>query len=158
MMYGRRPLTRLESALYAAVCAVLVAVFFKFALDYMELAERAAMQATLNGVTSAINLRYARSVMLGQAADPEDFLRRNPFKAAETTPRSFAGELISPEIGSLERPAWFYDVISREVVYLPNHRRSLQTVDPDAALRFRLAPHRAGFGFMLVPASPYTWE
>ena len=46
-MYGSRPLSKLESALYVIVVSVLVLVFLDRMQVYFEYAERAAVETTL---------------------------------------------------------------------------------------------------------------
>lgn len=155
-MYGRRRLTRVEMAVYAFIVAMLVAVFSSYILDYMEMAEKAAMETTVANVTSAINLRYAVLVMSGRQADSAQWFRGNPFELAGISPPNYRGLLGTTSIEELGRPAWLFDAPNAELVYLP---RLYSHLDGDGAdeLRFRLEPHPSGFGFLLVPAVPYRW-
>ncbi len=111
-MYGRRRLTRLESAIYAAVGAILIAFFADRALGYMELAEKAAMQTTLNVLASGINARVAAEMLRGPAPAAAAWSGRNPFELAGTTLPSFVGDLDPRELASLERPAWTFDSVA----------------------------------------------
>ena len=157
-MYGRRPLTRLEIAIYAAGCAILIAVFADRALGYMELAEKAAMQTTLNVLVSGINARVAAEMLRGPAPAAAAWSGRNPVELAGTAPPSFVGDLGRRELASLERPAWAFDGQRGELVYLPRLHRTLTTTDPAGALRFRLVPHVSGLGYRLVSTSRYDWD
>lgn len=157
-MFGRRPLTRLESALYAGVVAALIAVFADRALAYMELAEKAAMHATLGALDSSINARLAAEMLRGHAPAVAAWAGRNPFELAGTTPPSFVADPGTREILLLERPVWAFDAKTGEAVYLPRLYRALTTVDHSSALRFRLVARAGGLGYRLVSTSSYTWE
>lgn len=156
-MYGRRPLTRLEGALYGIVGAILLAVFAERLLAYMELAEKTAMQATVSNLTSAINARVALEMVHGRAPPPGRWSGRNPFEIAGAT-AGIARPLGSQAVADLDRPSWTYDAERGEVIYRPRLYRGLLTQDPDGALRFRLTPHPAGVGYRLVSTSSYEWD
>ena len=156
-MYWRRRLTRLEVAIYAAVAALVLAVFLERLLYYMELAERTVMEVTVSNVNSALNVRRAYEMLAGRAANDPSAPLRNPFELAGMSPANFHGEIDSPSLASLERGHWVFDRIRRELIYLPRLRRGLTTADPDSAIRFRLEP-RGNAISMLVPTSEYTWN
>jgi hypothetical protein len=157
-MYGRRRLTRLESAIYAAVAAILVAFFADRALIYMELAEKSAMDTTISALALGINARVALDMLRGPAPVRPAWSGRNPFELAGTAPASFVGDLGMRELASLERPAWIFDEQRGELLYLPRLHRTLTTADPAGALRFRLVPHAHGLGYQLVSTSRYNWD
>jgi len=153
MMYGRRPLTRLETGLYAGFTAIIIAVFARQMLEYMELAERAAMQATLMNAVSAINVRLIGD-SLSQRRDESDWTRRNPFDIARMSPVNFGGELDGspPPSGS-----WRYDSQNAELIYTPRLHFNLQTSNGQTSLRFRLVALPNGV-YNLVATTPYQWE
>lgn len=157
-MYGRRPLTRLESALYAGIAAILVGVFCRQMLYYMEVAERIAMEATVNQLISAINTRLAYEVMRGEVGNVPAWVRRNPFELARASPANFRGELGASPPGALERGFWAFESSRAELVYFPRLHLDLQTDDPDAALRFKAVVPPDAMGYRLVLTSPYRWE
>lgn len=138
-MVLRRPLTRLELSLVAAAFGVAVVLFVDRMLDVMELAERTAMEVTLSNVTAALNTRFAFAALKGENVAWQE---RNPFDIAGLRPPS---------------ENWSYDEEQKELVYRPSLSRYLHTEAPGKALRFRLAPHRAGAGYRLVPAAGFRW-
>jgi len=81
-MYGRRQLSRVEVAVYAVAIGTLCTVFISYLTDYMEMAEKVAMETTVRNVTAAINLRYAMQVMTGDRRRTEQWTRENPFEVA----------------------------------------------------------------------------
>lgn len=155
-MYGRRKLTRVEIAVYAVIVGTLIAVFTSYMLDYMEMAEKTAMQATVSNVTSALNLRYASHVMAGQPVDVAQWMSSNPFELAQAFPAAYRGELKREDVAQIERPAWLFDAARREILYLPRLHKHLRAAS-EGEVRFRLEPHHSGFGFALVPTSAFDW-
>jgi hypothetical protein len=152
-MYWRRPLTRLELALYVSLIGIFIAVFVERALYYMELAERTSMEVTVSRVNSAINMRRAFDILReGRASQPNG---ENPFEFARLTPPNFRGEVLAAEVYRLEKGNWAFDPLRGEVLYLPRLHRLLEVNDPDGAIRFRVRPEH---GFTLVPTSEYKWE
>src|SRR6185503_2090428 len=134
MMFGRRPLSRLEMGLYAGIVATLLAVFVRQAMDYMEIAERAAMQATLNNAVSAINFRLGYNVLTSGAPQDADWATRNPFEIARMSPPNFAGDVESSRVVSLASGSWAFDTGAAELVYLPHLSARLETEDRDGLI------------------------
>jgi hypothetical protein len=151
-MYGRRPLTKLEAAIFAAVVGVFLVVFARQMFGYMEIAERAAMQATLINTTAAINVRLAASYR-DQAAGASDWTRRNPFELAGAFPPGFARDAIP---GLLEAGQWTYDAERAELLYSPRRRSTLIIGEGERTLRFRLV--RGPSGYLLEPQVWFAWE
>ena len=157
-IYGRRPLTRLEAGLYGGIAALLIVFLAERVLAYMELAERSAMERTVIGVNSGINVRLAQEMLQGRLIDVQGALARNPFDLAGLNQPNFLGEQDLPNLGSLPTRSWVYDRTRRELVYLPRLHRGLRTDDEEAVVRFRLAASRHGALYMLVPVSTYSWD
>jgi hypothetical protein len=153
MMYGRRPLTKVEAGLFAGLVAIFIVLFARQMLEYMEIAERATMEATLVNTMSAINVRLLQDIA-SQRNGASDWTRQNPFDLARMAPANFAGELreSAPASGS-----WGYDSASAELIYTPRLHFKLQTSNGEASLRFRLVERPTG-GYNLAPTTPYRWE
>lgn len=156
-MYGRRRLSRVEVAVYAVVIGTLSMVFFSYLSDYMEMAEKVAMETTVRNVTAAINLRYAMQVMTGDRKRTEQWPKENPFDLAHTFPPNYRGVLGTPEAAGGERPAWLFDAPRAELVYLPRLYKHLEDGAIDE-LRFRLERNPSGHGFVLAPTAVYSWQ
>ena len=155
-MYGRRKLTRVELAVYAVIIAAAFVAFASYVLDYMEMAEKAAMEMTVSNVSSALNVYYATQVMTGAQTESANWTKRNPFELAHTFPPGYLGELGQRDTATVARPAWLFDAANAELLYLPRLHSHLSSALP-GELRFRLRHRGSGFGFMLVPAAPYEW-
>lgn len=156
-MYGRRKLSRVEIAVYAVIVATLVVVFFSYLMDYMEMAEKTAMETTVSNVTAAINLRYASLVMTGNAADNKrwsTWSTTNPFRLADAFPPNYRGTLGAEQRLEADRPSWVFDPLRAELVYLPRLHNHLGADE----VRFKLERHPSGFGFLLAPSPPYNWN
>lgn len=150
-MYWRRPLTRLECALYAAAAAVLIGLFLERSLYLMELAERSAMEVTVQRINGGLRLRRATEIIAGRAASaaaPEDVFAF----AYVAPPSTFAGAGATAEAPGL----WRYDPAGGELVYSPRHRRTLKTAAPDGTVHFRLSRDESGL-WVLAPAYAYAW-
>ena len=157
-IYGRRPLTRLELALYAAIVGIAAVVFVDRLLATMELAERAAMEQTVSRVNSALNLRIAYEMLNGQLINVQAALQRNPFELAKVSQPNYRGEVERFDPARLEGGSWVYDRTSRELVYLPRLKRGLTTANGSEAVRFRLVAGTTGTRYVLVPTYKYTWD
>jgi hypothetical protein len=155
-MYGRRRLTRIEMAVYAFIVAALLVVFARYVLEFMEMAEKAAMETTVMNVTAAINLHYAAAMVAGQPIATGTWVAANPFELARAFPPNYRGTVGEHDAAGLDRPAWLFDPLRAELVYLPRLHSHLE--DGTDELRFRLERHAAGFGFVLAPTPPYRWH
>jgi hypothetical protein len=118
----------------------------------MELAERTAMEVTVMNVNSALVVRSALAMLAGQGIPAG----ANPFDLAGASPPNFLGDLRSPDLGTLERRTWIFDIDSKELVYLPRLHRTLVTQDPHQALRFHAVSD--GKSTKLVPTTEYSWQ
>ena len=157
-IYWRRPLTRLECALYAALVGVLIAVFLERALVYMELAERTAMEVTVQHVNAGLQVQRAAEMLLGSAIDAPKALQRHPFDIARMRVTNLHPDVAdSEQLAELERGYWVFERSTKELIYLPQLHRGLRTEGPEAVVRF----HLVGGGrdpYALVPASKYSWD
>jgi hypothetical protein len=158
-VYGRRPLTRLEAALYVVATGVLVAVLLDRMLEYFEIAERATVEATVNRVNSGINTRLAYDRLKGRISDPEEWLRRNPFELVSMNPANFLGEVDRAEPSAVPPGQWVYDRGTAQLLYRPRFSRHLQTRNGSKLLRFQVRPMGVNaYGpYHLVPSVAYEW-
>lgn len=157
-IFWRRPLTRLEMALYAAIVSAALALFADQLVDYLELAERSSVDTTVARLNSSINVQLAYDMLGGRLIPLEASLRRNPFELAKMPQGNFLGELDDPDLSALERGNWVFDRTKSELVYLPRLRRGLRTTEGNDVLRFRLVKRSGSWTYMLAPTSKYTWE
>jgi hypothetical protein len=158
-VYWRRPLTRLEAALYVAIAGVLAVVLLDRLIENFELAERAAVEATVMQVNSALNARVAYELLRGRVPDDGQWQRRNPFALAGTSPANYGGEADRVEPSGIAAGEWFYDRSEAVLLYRPRFSRHLVIQDGSRVLRFHLrATGESGArAYQVVPATPYDW-
>jgi general secretion pathway protein G len=85
-------------------------------------------------------MKFAAYVVRGQPEAIAKEVGRNPISLLARPPRNYLGELYAPDAKSLERMSWYFDLASRDLVYLPHRRRYLSTDEgPPEALRFQIA-------------------
>lgn len=156
--YGRRPLTRLEAGIYGTIAALLILFLADLTLDYMELAERSAMERTVIGVNSGISVRLAQDMLQGRPVDVRGALDENPFEFARLNQPNFLGERELPSLASLPTRNWVYDRTRRELVYLPRLHRGLRTSEVEPVIRFGLVANPGSVVYRLVPISRYSWD
>jgi general secretion pathway protein G len=150
--------TILQAALYIAVVSVLALVLLERIQVYSAFAERAAVDATLNNVRSALYVRLAQDRLQGTLTREYLWDGDNPFELARVTVTNYAGVFSGPELPSaLPEGAWGYDGGSREVVYRPSYPRGLRVEGGGTLLRYRLrVPPGALPRF--EPSAPFVWE
>jgi len=157
-IYWRRPLTRLEAALSALLVAIVIALFLERSLEFMELAERTAMELTVQHVNSALYIRRATDLLERQRPDARRVLQRNPFEfAGIKVPNLHPDVAQAQNVAGLERGYWVFERSSNQLLYLPQLHRRLETDGAPPVVRFHLvgAPENA---YLLVPAVKYSWH
>jgi hypothetical protein len=152
-----------QAALYVAIVGILAAVLLERLLTYAEIAERAAMDATVSRLNAALYTRIAYLTLRGEADAIDGFRDRNPFSSAKMHVPNFIGEFDIAPPGDEAQGRWFYDRIRRQLVYVPNLKRYLRkgAGDADAALRYRLELHtsseRQYTGASMAPVGETRW-
>ena len=153
-VYWQRRLTRLESGLLCAVCAVIIALFLERTLSYMELAERTAMEVTVQHVNAALQIQRAAELLEGRGISPK--MPPHPFELARVRVSRVHPDIADPKrLGELERGYWVFERSGEQLIYLPQFHRRLQS--DDGVVRFRLERAR-GAPYVLVPAAEYSWD
>lgn len=141
--------------MYACVAAVLIAVFLERATHYLELAERTAVEVTVQRVNTGLRLKLATDIIAGRRPG-EGISQTNPFALADVAPPpTFRGD--AQGANAIEAGTWVFDRVSRELVYRPRHRRGLITQHVDGSIRFRVMPHPHGH-WALTPTNAYQWD
>jgi prepilin-type N-terminal cleavage/methylation domain-containing protein len=135
-----RGFTLLELLIVISIVAILFGVALDRLLRYQEMGERAAVELNVAAINTALNMKFAAYIVRGRPAAIEDEVGKNPIGLLARLPENYLGELYSPDLKSLPRGCWYFDVASRDLVYLPNTRRYLSSGNgPPEALRFRVA-------------------
>jgi hypothetical protein len=159
-----RQRTYLQSGIYVIVVAIVATVLLERLLTYAEAAEKAAMEATLSRLHSALYTRVAYLSLRGEREAIDALPTRSPFITAVVRTTNYLGEFVGVP-AEVEGGHWLYDQLRHELVYVPNHRRYLHAdVDEPAtpSLRFRvelLKSSSAGYtGVLLRPVGHARWD
>lgn len=149
----------LQAALYIAVVSVLALVLLDRMQVYSAMAERAAMDATLNNVRSALYVRLAQDRMQGTLTRERLWDGGNAFEIVEVKVSNYAGEIAGPEaLSAVPGGAWAYDARGRELVYRPNYPRGLSVEGGGALVRFRLSVKEGVALPQFDPVVPFSWN
>lgn len=164
MIPSSRPRNYLQSGLYVAICGVIAAMLMERLLTYAEIAEKAAMEATVSQLNNALYAHLAYMALRGDYEAIEALPGKSPFATADARSDAYLGEYdtVPPDAG---RGTWYFDRGRRELVYLPRFSRHLTGVDDGRApgeLRFavelRKSSRYAYTGAALRPAGAWRWE
>lgn len=160
--------TLIELTVVVCIVAVLFGVALERLLRYQELGERTAMELNLNAINSALAMRFAALYLKGGREAVEADSGRNPIEFLRRPPENYLGELFEPALASLPRRSWYFDLATRELVYLPDRRRYLSSDSgPPELIRFRVDPggvlsDSAGLRELrpplVGPVRPFKWE
>ena len=135
----KRGFTLIELLIVISIVAILFGVALDRLLRYQEMGERAAVQQNVAAINTALNMKFAAYVVRGRPAAIENEAGKNPIGLLARPPENYLGELFSPDIKTLPRGSWYFDVASADLVYLPNRRRYLSSGEgPPEALHFRV--------------------
>ena len=132
--------TLLELAVVVAIVALLASFGAERMLRYAEQAEKGAMDQAVGAMKSALSLRFGAFYVRGQQAAIDALASENPMDWLAEKPPGYHGVLRAPDRDTLERPGWYYDASSRELVYLPARTRYLAgRAGAERQIRYRVA-------------------
>ena len=164
MIPASRQRNYLQSALYVVIAGLAAALLLERLLTYAEAAEKAAMEATVSRLSSAMYARLAYLVLRGDYQAVATLEQQSPFRVAHAVSPAYLGEFdrAPPEaVGG----RWYFDRGLSELVYVPRLSRHLEWELPGnapPALRFRSVVVKAGAnsyaGVALVPVSNWRWQ
>lgn len=164
MIPASRQRNYLQSALYVVIAGLAAAVLLERLLTYAEAAEKAAMEATVSRLSSAMYARLAYLVLRGDAQAVNSLERQSPFRVAHAVSPAYLGEFDRAPPDA-EGGKWYFDRGLSELVYVPRLSRYLEgerAGTAPAALRFRSVVIRTGAntyaGVALVPVAHWRWQ
>ena len=164
MIPASRQRNYLQSALYVVIVGIAAALLLDRLLTYAEAAEKAAMEATVSRLSSAMYARLAFLVLRGDYRAVETLEQESPFRIARTDSAAYLGEFDDAPRDA-ESGKWYFDRGLKQLVYLPNLKRHLVSEEPrdaTAAIRFRSEVRRSGTGtyagVALVPVGRWRWD
>lgn len=162
--------TLLELIIVISIVSILAGLFLVRVPFYQEQAEKTAMEQVRGAVQSALVLRYG--TMMARGATSEKNLKAltsdNPLDWLQQKPKNYAGEFFDPAPGTVASGQWFFDLKTRDLVYIPDRSEYLKAgKDGRKWLRFRVRleyePRIGGGGgkelasTLLQPVEPYQW-
>ena len=167
---GRRAsgFTLFELLIAIIVMAVLTTALLARLAYYQEMAEKAAMESTLSGIKTGLQVRLAEMIISNREAEAKALEIQDPVLWLEDgKPANYGGEYGEAPV----RGTWYFDARKRELVYVVNSGRRLEIDGPGAEnelrVRVRLvtgpvqlpggAVQRTS-GVSLAPVRPYRWR
>ncbi|MGH7187262.1 MAG: pilus assembly FimT family protein, partial [Pseudomonadota bacterium] len=126
----------IELVVSLTLAAVLVGVLLDRALYYRELAEKSAMEQIALDLRSSVNLRVAELVLENRFAELPSLAAQNPMDLLARKPQNYLGVLMSAGRTDVVPGNWYFDNVSKEVVYYVDSGRNFA---PDEQGRMRAA-------------------
>ena len=155
----------LQSALYVAIVGVLAAVLLERLLTYAEVAEKAAMEATVSRLHAALYAKLAYLALRGEYQAIEALSDQSPFVTADVRSSNYLGEFDGVPPEGAEAGKWLYDRVRRELVYVPNLKRYFSSASGEHAppvMRFRVELKKASkytyTGVAITPVNAARWD
>lgn len=162
--------TLIELVIVISMVGILAGMLFSRVLIYQELAEKAAMQQVVSAVQTALVLQYGHRMAFNMDSEVNDISTENPMEWLAQKPINYAGEFNSIKPGAIEPGTWAFDLNSRELVYVPDHKeyfvpakdgiswvryRTRFVYDQPAGNKITGVTELAGVTFS--PVVPYQW-
>ena len=164
MIPASRQRNYLQSALYVVIAGLAAALLLERLMTYAEAAEKAAMEATLSRLSTAMYARLAFLVLRGDYQAVTALEEQSPFRTARADAPNYLGEFDGAPPNA-EGGKWYFDRGVKQLVYVPNLKRHLEGErpgDPPAAIRFRAEVRKSGAnayaGVALIPTSEWRWD
>jgi len=134
---------------------------------YQEIAEKVAMEQTVQSMRSGLQMNIAALLLAGKYDEIERLAERNPVSFLEQPPAGYVGEVTDARLAeSLAGRIWYFDVARREIVYvLVREQHFRPGPDLQKRARFRLVVRLSGAGggrgldaATLVNANGFSWK
>lgn len=165
MIPASRPRNYLQSALYVAIAGIVAAILIERLLAYAEVAEKAAMEATVGQLNNALYARLAYLALRGEYEAIEALPDESPFATTDARSAAYLGEFDDAPPGGPESGTWYFDRGRRELVYMPRFKRYFFSADDGQApscarfvLEVRKSSTYAYTGAALRPAGAWRWD
>jgi general secretion pathway protein G len=129
--------TLLESAVAAALFALLVAILGNRLLFYHGETERVATEQLVGTLRTALQVRSAHALATRGEAGLTPLTEENPMVWLSGKPDNYLGEFYSPDLEKIPTGNWFFDRSDRSLVYLPNSHESF-SIQTSKFLKFKV--------------------
>ena len=162
-----RGFTLFELVVVILVFAVLATLLLDRLAYYHEALERVAMESTLRGIKTGLQVRLAEMIIANREGEARELETLDPIQwLDEGRPANYGGVYREPTAAA----TWYFDAANRQLVYVVSTGNRLE-IDGDPArkeLRFRARVVRAPVqlpggavertsGVSLAPVRPYRW-
>jgi prepilin-type N-terminal cleavage/methylation domain-containing protein len=162
-----RGFTLFELVIVLMVIAALVAVLLERLAYYHEALERAAMESTLKGIKTGLQVRLAELIIANREGEAGSLETQNPIQWLDDgRPANYAGAYnVPPEAGK-----WYFDAKEGQLVYVANagERLEIDGQPGSREIRFRARLVRGPVqlpggavertsGVTLAPVRSYRW-
>jgi prepilin-type N-terminal cleavage/methylation domain-containing protein len=131
---GRKGFTLIEFAVVICIIAILATLLLNRIVFYNEQAEKAAMEQTLGTLRSALHLQVGAYLLNGKATQMAQLAEQNPMNWLAEKPSNYAGEFYTPKEGIIATGSWYYDVPTKNLIYLAHHHEYLHA-SPEGSYR-----------------------
>ena len=164
--------TLFELVLVVCLVGIFASVGLERMLRYQELAEKTAMERTINILRSALAMQLAARISSGGIAQTAGLAQENPMDWLAERPSNYLGALHATTDAETARGSWYFDPNSGELVYRLNLTRFFNPgPDRKDQIRFRavvrLAPQENTQPvddskdlqeLTIRPTRPYLWN
>jgi prepilin-type N-terminal cleavage/methylation domain-containing protein len=148
------------------ICILAAVLLGRLSL-YQELVEKAAMDATVRGIKTGLQIHLAELIIVNRQGEASTLETANPFQWMDVKPPNYGGRYP-------ERPVpgkWYFDEPERQLVYVVStgNRLELDTRAKTGQIRFRArllrsrglggpGPEESVIGVTLLPVWRYNWQ
>lgn len=153
------------------VCIIIISVLAAVLLNrlgyYQEMAEKAAMESTLQTIKTGLQIRLAELIVTNRQGQAAELETEDPVQWLDDKPPNYGGDYRFP----LDTATWYFDAGERQLVYVVNtgSRLDLDAGSGPKQVRFRarLLKDRVKVygttmesvtGVTLVPVQSYRWR
>ncbi len=163
---GQYGASLLELSVAMVVISIFAATMLQRLFHVQEYAEKVAMESMISNLRTALRVQVGELLIADRAAEIVALAGANPVDWLENRPGNYQGAL-SGTPGVTVRGQWYFDAVSRELVYTANSRRYfISPTESDYTVRLKVQPILNDDGGIsegkpvwvrLAVISDYTW-
>jgi prepilin-type N-terminal cleavage/methylation domain-containing protein len=136
---GAAGFTLLELTVVICLVGIFAAVALDRLLRYQEIAEKAAMEATIGAMRSGEALQASARILHGGLSSVLALAEENPVDWLAAPPAGYRGALYDPGPADVPGGSWYFDLKNKELVYVPQRTRYLlPTVNGTPGIRYKV--------------------
>jgi general secretion pathway protein G len=162
MIIRQRGFSFIELAVSLIISLILLTIFLNRVQYYQEQAEKTAMEGVASSLGRALTLQYGQLMTLDKPGDAVALKNANPMNWLVAPPKNYSGEFFDPAAERIEAGNWFFDLRSRELIYVVRNRAHFKA---DSAGRYRVCFHVVSqdgvsgttTGMRFEAVMPYAW-